>query len=284
MGTCAGLSSWHRVRDSSRDGQHTLKGWSGAPSARRAQGEPRRTWRHLSGLGTRPSSSASSTGRRDQQTRTFATTLSQLEALGDWLSGLGVTLAGMEATGIYWRTVFEALEPRMECWLINAQHLHNVPGRKTDMIDSAWICQPVEHAWSARASCHPRAIRDLRDLTRPRKAQSDERTRAIQRVEKVLQGAGVKLTSVASQAFSKSARAMLEALVAGTTDPVVLAQLARGRLRSKIPSSRRRSPAAFAPSTTPRSSPSFSPTSTCSMAPSPPWTAGSPSVRPSWRT
>jgi transposase len=173
--------------------------------------------------------------RREQQTRTFGTTIAQLEVLGDWLAGFGVTLVGMEATGVYWKPVFQVLETRFECWLLNAQHLHNVPGRKTDVIDSAWICQLVEHGLVRPSFVPPPLIRRLRDLTRLRKAQIDERTRAIQRLEKVLQDAGIKLTSVASRAFSVSARAMLEALLAGTTDPHELAELARGRLRAKIP-------------------------------------------------
>jgi transposase len=145
--------------------------------------------------------------RREQHTRAFATTIAQLEALGDWLAGFGVTLVGMEATGVYCKPVFQVLEARFVCWLLNAQHLHNVPGRKTDVIDSAWICQLVEHGL----------------------------VRAIQRLEKVLQDAGIKLTSVASRVYSVSARAMLEALLAGVSDPNELAELARGRLRAKIP-------------------------------------------------
>jgi len=173
--------------------------------------------------------------QRERHTRAFATTIAQLEALGDWLAGFGVTLVGMEATGIYWRPVFEVLESRFECWLLNAQHLHNVPGRKSDVIDSAWICELVEHGLVRPSFVPPLEIRRLRELTRLRKAEIQERTRTIQRLEKLLQSVGVKLTSVASQAYSVSARAMLEALLAGTTDPNELAELARGRLRAKIP-------------------------------------------------
>ena len=173
--------------------------------------------------------------QRERHTRAFATTIAQLEALGDWLAGFGVTLVGMEATGIYWRPVFEVLESRFECWLLNAQHLHNVPGRKSNVIDSAWICELVEHGLVRPSFVPPLEIRRLRELTRLRKAEIQERTRTIQRLEKLLQSVGVKLTSVASQAYSVSARAMLEALLAGTTDPNELAELARGRLRAKIP-------------------------------------------------
>lgn len=173
--------------------------------------------------------------RREQQTRSFRTTIAELELLSDWLAGLGVRLVGMEATGVYWRPVFNVLERRFECWLLNAYHLHHVPGRKTDVSDSAWICRLVEHGLVRPSFVPPPEIRRLRDMTRLRRALVEERTRAVQRLEKVLQDAGIKLTSVASQAYSVSARAMLEALLAGTSDPVELAQLARGSMRRKIP-------------------------------------------------
>jgi transposase len=119
--------------------------------------------------------------------------------------------------------------------LLNAQHLRNVPGRKTDVKDSEWICQLVQHGLVRPSFVPPPEIRQLRDLTRLRKAQINERARAIQRLEKVLQDAGIKLTSVASHTYSKSARAMLEALLAGVTDPEQLAELAKARMRLKIP-------------------------------------------------
>ncbi|MGZ6662625.1 MAG: IS110 family RNA-guided transposase, partial [Solirubrobacteraceae bacterium] len=177
------------------------------------------------------------TGRRrfDQETRTFRTTLAGLALLAAWLADVGVTLVGMESTGVYWRTVFQALEDRFECWLLNAQHMRNVPGRKTDVKDSEWICQLVQHGLVRPSFVPPPEIRRLRDLTRLRKAQANERTRTIQRLEKVLQDAGIKLSSVASTSYSKSARAMLEALLAGVTDPEQLAELSKGRMRAKIP-------------------------------------------------
>jgi len=177
------------------------------------------------------------TGRRrwDQQTRTFSATLAGLAALGVWLSEFGVTLVGMEATGVYWKTVFQALEDRFECWLLNAHHLRNVPGRKTDVKDSEWICQLVQHGLVRPSFVPPPEIRRLRDLTRLRKAQINERARSIQRLEKVLQDAGIKLSSVASTRYSKSARAMLEALLVGVTDPEQLAEFAKSRMRLKIP-------------------------------------------------
>jgi transposase len=113
--------------------------------------------------------------------------------------------------------------------------LHNVPGRKTDVKDSEWICQLVQRGLVRPSFVPPREIRRLRDLTRLRKAHINERSRSIQRLEKVLQDAGIKLTSVASHTYSKSARAMLEALLSGVTDPEQLAELAKSRMRAKIP-------------------------------------------------
>src|SRR5207247_2143585 len=174
--------------------------------------------------------------RRAQQTRSFGTTIRQLEQLANWLQGFGVTLVGMvEATGIYWKPVFWVLERRFECWLLNAQHLHNVPGRKSDLIDSAWCCQLLEHGLVRPSFVPPPEIRRLRDLTRLRSTQMEERSPAIQRPDKVLQAARIKLSSVASKTYSVSARAMLEALLGGVSDPAILAELAKGKLRAKIP-------------------------------------------------
>jgi transposase len=178
-------------------------------------------------------------GRRQQDTVTFGTMTTDLLALRDWLVAQGVTLVGMESTGIYWKPVFYVLEDVIECWVLNARHLRNVPGRKTDVADAAWICQLVEHGLVRPSFVPPKEIRELRDLTRYRKAQIDERGREAQRLDKVLQDAGVKLSSVASDILGKSGRDMLEGLVAGTRDPEVLAQLARGKLRSKLPQLRR---------------------------------------------
>lgn len=170
---------------------------------------------------------------RGQETRTYPTTQRGLAELSDWLLLEQVELVGMEATGIYWKPVFSVLEERFTCWLLNAQHMHNVPGRKTDVADSVWIAQLLEHGLVRPSFVPPREMRDLRDLTRSRTAVTQERARMIQRLEKVLQDAGIKLTSVASQAYSKSARAILDALVDGERDPKVLASLVKGRLRSK---------------------------------------------------
>ncbi|MGH3847218.1 MAG: IS110 family transposase [Pseudonocardiaceae bacterium] len=178
-------------------------------------------------------------GGRASMTLTFPTTALGLAALGDWLVRERVTLAGMESTGVYWKPVFFALEDRVEqVWLLNAEHLHNVPGRKTDVGDSLWIAQLLEHGLVRPSFVPPAPIRELRDLTRHRRTLIEERTRVIQRLEKVLQDAGIKLSSVASTVLTKSGRAILDALLAGVQDPVELAELAKGRLRSKIPALR----------------------------------------------
>lgn len=178
-------------------------------------------------------------GRRQQEVRTFGATTRDLLALRDWLVAAEVSLVGMESTGVYWKPVYYVLEDAAECWLLNARHLRNVPGRKTDVGDSEWICQLVEHGLVRPSFVPPKEIRELRDLTRYRKAQIDERIRETQRLDKVLQDAGLKLSSVASDILGKSGRDMLQALVHGTQEPEVLAQLARGRLRAKLPELRR---------------------------------------------
>ena len=138
-------------------------------------------------------------GGRATKTLTFATTTAELTALGDWLVAERVELVGMESTGVYWKPVYFLLEERIaRVWLLNAEHLHNVPGRKTDVADSAWIAQLLEHGLVAPSFVPPAPIRELRDLTRHRRVLIEERTRVIQRLEKVLQDAGIKLSSVAS--------------------------------------------------------------------------------------
>ncbi len=178
---------------------------------------------------------ATAGGEVCQEIREFATTTRGLLLLSDWLASFGVTLVGMEATGVYWKPIYYMLEDDFELWLLNARHLKNVPGRKTDVRDAAWICQLVEHGLVRPSFVPPKEIRELRNLTRYRKAQIEERTREVQRLEKVLQDAGIKLSSVATRVLGASGRAMLDALIEGTTDPEILAELARGRLRSKIP-------------------------------------------------
>lgn len=176
--------------------------------------------------------------QRRQETRTFPTTTAGITGLADWLAGHGVARVGMESTGVYWKPVYYLLEDAFEVWLLNAEHLHNVPGRKTDVADSMWIAQLMEHGLVRPSFVPPPPIRELRDLTRHRRTLVEERTRVIQRLEKVMQDAGLKLTSVASNLLTKSGRAMLDALLAGEADPNVLAELAKGRLRAKIPALR----------------------------------------------
>ena len=160
-------------------------------------------------------------GRRSSTTRTFGTDTAELIALGDWLLSRKVTRVGLESTGVYWKPVFYLLEERFpQVWLLNATHLKNVPGRKTDVADSAWIAQLVEHGLVRPSFVPPPQIRQLRDFSRHRRVLCEERTRMVQRLEKVLQDAGIKLTSVASTVLSKSGRAMLEAMLAGQTDPL----------------------------------------------------------------
>jgi len=177
-------------------------------------------------------------GGRQQELGTFKATTAGLLTLADWLESYGVTLVGMESTGCYWKPVWQVLEDRFECWLLNARHARNLPGRKTDMADAAWLCQLVEHGMVRPSFVPPRPIRELRDLTRYRKAQIQERTREVQRLDKVLQDAGIKLSSVASKTLGVSVRLMLDAMIQGTHDPEVLAELAKGRLRAKLPALR----------------------------------------------
>lgn len=177
-------------------------------------------------------------GGRRQEIREFAATTSGLLTLADWLRSWAVTVVGMEATGIYWRPVFYLLEDEFECRLYNARHLRHVPGRKSDVQDAEWGCQLIEHGLVRSSFVPERPVRELRDLVRYRKAKIQERTREVQRVEKTLQDAGIKLSSVASEVLGKSARNMLDALISGTHDPEILAELAKGTLRKKIPALR----------------------------------------------
>jgi transposase len=177
-------------------------------------------------------------GVRRSQTRTFTTMSGALEELAEWLVSEKVTLAGMESTGVYWKPVYYVWEERLAVWVINAEHLRNVPGRKTDVADSMWIAQLIEHGLVSPSFVPPRHIRLLRDLTRHGRRLTEERTRTIQRLENVLQDAGIKLTSVASTILGKTGRAILAALLAGQNDPAVLAELAKGRLRPTIPALR----------------------------------------------
>jgi transposase len=164
----------------------------------------------------------------------FKTTQAGLAELTAFLMDAGVNTVAMEATGIYWRTVYYALEGLFEeLWLCNAAHVKNVPGRKTDLSDAEWLADVAAHGMVRPSFVPPPDIRELRELTRYRKTQVDARAKEIQRLEKVLQDAGVKLTSVASTVWSVSSRAMIEAMIGGERDSVVLADMAKGVMRNK---------------------------------------------------
>ena len=178
-------------------------------------------------------------GGRQQVIRMFGTMTEDLLALRDWLAAHGVTQVAMESTGVYWKAVYYLLEDAFTVLLVNAQHMKNVPGRKTDVRDCAWIAELLEHGLLRGSFVPPAPIRELRDLTRYRKTPIQERVREVNRLHKVLEDARVKLAVVASDVLGVSGRAMLEALLRGTTDPKVLAELARGKMRKKIPELRR---------------------------------------------
>jgi transposase len=177
-------------------------------------------------------------GGRAIETRTFGTTTTQLLALHDWLQAEQVRDIALESTGVYWRPVYYLLEDLGRLVLVNMQHLKLVPGRKTDVSDSGWLAQCLEWGLLRSSFVPPPAIRDLRDLTRYRQKQVEDRTQEINRLHKVLEDAGLKLSTVLSDVLGVSGRAMLTAMLAGTTEPAVLAELARGRLRAKLPALR----------------------------------------------
>lgn len=177
----------------------------------------------------------------------FSTMAADLLALRDWLRELGVTDVAMEATGVYWKPVYYALEDDFELLLVNAQHVKNVPGRKTDTMDAQWLCQLLECGLLRASFVPPKPIRELRDLTRYRKSLIKERQQEANRLHKVLEDAGIKLSCVATDVLGVSGRQMLEALVSGTRDPEVLAALARGRLRAKLPALKQALAGSFKP-------------------------------------
>jgi transposase len=168
----------------------------------------------------------------------FKTTVSGLLGLRDWLEALGERQVAMEATGVYWKPVWAVLEDSFELMLVNARHVKAVPGHKTDIKDAQWLCQLLEAGLLRASFVPPKPIRTLRNLTRYRKTQINDRSREAARLHKILEDAGIKLGIVATDIMGKSGRDMLDALVHGTTDPEVLAELARGRLRAKIPALR----------------------------------------------
>jgi transposase len=178
-------------------------------------------------------------GSRQAVTETFGTMTADLWALREWLQAFGVTHVALESTGVYWKPVYYVLEEAFTLLLINMQTLKHVPGRKTDVKDSAWLAQLLECGLLRGSLVPPPPIRELRDLTRYRVQQVRDRAQEVNRLHKVLEDAGVKLSSVATDVLGASGRAMLAALLDGTTDPTVLADLARGRLRRKLPELRR---------------------------------------------
>jgi transposase len=169
-----------------------------------------------------------------KEVRTFGTLTDELLSLADWLRAAQVTHIAMESTGVYWKPVYNLLEAEFEVVLVNAQHIKFVPGRKTDVNDAQWIGELLQHGLLKASFIPPVEQRDLRDLVRYRTQLTQERAREINRVQKVLEDANIKLGSVASNVLGVSGRDMLEQLVAGQEDPTQLAQLARGQLRKKI--------------------------------------------------
>jgi transposase len=174
-------------------------------------------------------------GQPRAEVRTFGAMTAQLLALADWLAAAGVTHAAMESTGVYWKPVYHLLEGRFTLLLVNAQHIKQVPGRKTDVQDCAWIAQLLQHGLLRPSLVPPPPQRELRELTRQRSQLVAEQGRAAQRIQKVLEDANIKLASVASDVPGVSGRDMLRALAAGESDPQKLADLARRKLRAKIP-------------------------------------------------
>jgi transposase len=172
-------------------------------------------------------------GARQAETQTFASTLRGLGALAAWLTTHGVTHVAMESTGVYWRPVYAVLEGRMQVRLVNARHVKMVPGRKTDVRDCEWLAQLLECGLLRGSFVPPAAVRDLRDLTRLRKALIRERGRHVNRIEKTLELANIKLGCVVTDIMGKTGRAILQALSAGCDDPAQLAACAQGSIRRK---------------------------------------------------
>jgi transposase len=174
-------------------------------------------------------------GAARTEVRSFPTVTAGLLLLADWLLVAGVTHCAMESTGVYWKPVFNILEGQVEVLLVNAHHIKNVPGRKTDVKDAEWSAQLLAHGLLRPSLIPPPPIRELRDLTRQRTPLVRDRARVANRLQKVLEDANIKLADVASDPLGVSGRAMIRRLIAGDSDPVALAELARRQLRRKIP-------------------------------------------------
>jgi transposase len=174
-------------------------------------------------------------GKVRQEVRTFRTETNQLLALGDWLAEEGVAHVAMESTGVYWKPIWNLFEGLFELVLCNAEHIKAVPGRKTDVKDSQWIAQLLQHGLLKPSFVPEKPVRQLRDLTRQRVQLVRQKVQVSNRIQKTLEDANIKLASVASDVLGVSGRDMLRAIIRGERDPVVLADLARHRLRAKIP-------------------------------------------------
>ena len=173
---------------------------------------------------------------RKQETRTFGTMTRELLALSDWLVAEGVTHVAMESTGVYWKAVYNLLEATdLELLVVNARHVKAVPGRKTDVRDAEWLADLLRHGLLRASFVPDRPQRELRELVRYRKALTEDRARLVTRIQKVLEGANIKLGDVASDVMGMSGRAMLKALAAGNTNAAEMAELALSNLRSKRP-------------------------------------------------
>jgi len=172
-------------------------------------------------------------GGRQQEIRTYATTTGALLTLSDWLTQARCPIVAMESTGVYWKPIYNLLEDAFTVWLVNPAHLKHVEGRKTDPRDAAWLAKLLEHGLLQPSYIPPRAIRDLREVTRYRRKLVQERASQVNRIQKVLEDANIKLASVASNVTGVSARQMLAALLEGTQTPAQMAELAQTRLRAK---------------------------------------------------
>ncbi len=179
--------------------------------------------------------------------RTFGTMTEDVLALADWLAGAGCTHVAMESTGVYWKPLWNLLEDGCELLLVNPRHIKAVPGRKTDISDAEWIADLLRHGLLRGSYVPDRPQRELRELTRYRTSLVRERTAEANRLQKTLEGANIKLASVATDILGRSGREMLQALLAGSTDAAALAQLAKGRMREKIPELERALAGRFAP-------------------------------------
>lgn len=174
-------------------------------------------------------------GEMASEVQTFGTTTPELLEMLDWLSEWEVTTVAIESTGEYWKPVFNLLEGNFEVILVNSKHVKQVPGRKTDVKDAEWLAELLSYGLLKASFIPAKPQRDLRDLTRHRVTLVQERARVVNRIQKVLEQANIKLASVASDVMGVSGRQMMAALVAGETDPSLMAELAKGRLRNKIP-------------------------------------------------